>query len=109
MGIRSTPNAAIAPPERGLYKLVMHSDKPEAKAFQDWVTREVLPAIRKDGAYVMGEEKVRSGDLSVTRRRVDSFKSTIAVETRTGPTLFEQKRLLFGCGSLLLSSEAILT
>ncbi len=50
--------------ESGLYKLVLRSDKPEAKVFQDWVTREVLPAIRKDGAYVMGEEKVRSGDLS---------------------------------------------
>ncbi|WP_425514364.1 BRO family protein [Azospirillum soli] len=30
--------------ESGLYKLVMRSDKPEAQAFQDWVTREVLPA-----------------------------------------------------------------
>jgi prophage antirepressor-like protein len=33
--------------ESGLYKLVMRSDKKEAKAFQDWVTREVLPSIRK--------------------------------------------------------------
>ena len=44
--------------ESGLYKLIMRSDKPEARAFQDWVTKVVLPAIRKDGAYVMGEEKV---------------------------------------------------
>ncbi|MFN7009050.1 MAG: Bro-N domain-containing protein [Allorhizobium sp.] len=36
--------------ESGLYKLVLRSDKPEAKPFQDWVTKEVLPAIRKDGA-----------------------------------------------------------
>lgn len=50
--------------ESGVYKLVMRSDKPEAKAFQDWVTRVVLPAIRKDGAYVMGEEKVATGELS---------------------------------------------
>lgn len=35
--------------ESGLYKIVMRSDKPEARAFQDWVTRDVLPAIRKDG------------------------------------------------------------
>ncbi|MGF7173554.1 BRO-N domain-containing protein [Azospirillum doebereinerae] len=35
--------------ESGLYKLVMRSDKPEARKFQDWVTRDVLPAIRKDG------------------------------------------------------------
>lgn len=34
--------------ESGLYKLVMRSDKPEARRFQDWVTKEVLPAIRKD-------------------------------------------------------------
>src|SRR5690606_38088722 len=33
--------------ESGLYKLIMRSDKPEARKFQDWVTREVLPAIRK--------------------------------------------------------------
>ncbi|MDH1732445.1 BRO family protein [Pseudomonas chengduensis] len=49
--------------ESGLYKLVMRSDKPEARAFQDWVTRVVLPAIRKDGAYVMGEEKVATGEM----------------------------------------------
>ncbi len=41
--------------ESGLYKLVMRSDKPEAKAFQDWVTREVLPSIRKTGSYSAGE------------------------------------------------------
>jgi prophage antirepressor-like protein len=33
--------------ESGLYKLVMRSDKPEAKSFQDWVTKVVLPAIPK--------------------------------------------------------------
>lgn len=33
--------------ESGLYKLVMRSDKPQAKPFQDWVTKEVLPSIRK--------------------------------------------------------------
>jgi prophage antirepressor-like protein len=35
--------------EAGLYKLIMRSDKAEARPFQDWVTRVVLPAIRKDG------------------------------------------------------------
>lgn len=32
--------------ESGLYKLIMRSDKPTAKPFQDWVTKVVLPAIR---------------------------------------------------------------
>jgi hypothetical protein len=43
---------------------LMPSDKPEAKALQDWVNRVVLPAICKDGAYVLGEEKVATGELS---------------------------------------------
>lgn len=34
--------------ESGLYKLVLRSDKPEAKEFQHWATSVVLPAIRKD-------------------------------------------------------------
>lgn len=42
--------------ESGLYKLIMRSDKPEAHKFQDWVTREVLPAIRKTGGYLLNEE-----------------------------------------------------
>lgn len=35
--------------EFGLYMLVMRSDKPEAKAFQDWVIRVALSTMRKDG------------------------------------------------------------
>jgi len=50
--------------ESGLYKITMRSDKPEARAFQDWVTRVVLPAICKDGGYVMGEEKLATGKFT---------------------------------------------
>lgn len=38
--------------ESNLYKLVFQSRKPEAERFADWVTAEVLPAIRKHGAYM---------------------------------------------------------
>lgn len=38
--------------EPGLYRIVMKSRKPEAKEFQRWVTHEVLPSIRKHGAYM---------------------------------------------------------
>ena len=34
--------------ESGLYKLTMRSDKALAREFQDWMTREVLPAIRNE-------------------------------------------------------------
>ncbi|EEW80532.1 LOW QUALITY PROTEIN: BRO family protein, partial [Brucella abortus bv. 4 str. 292] len=51
--------------ESGLYKLIMRSRKPEAKKFQNWVTQVVLPAIRKDGMYVRGEEKVSAGEMDL--------------------------------------------
>lgn len=41
--------------EAGLYSLIMASKKPEAKAFKRWVTHEVLPAIRKDGGYMVAK------------------------------------------------------
>lgn len=37
--------------ESGRYRLTMRSTKPEAKPFQDWVVKEVLPSIRKTGGY----------------------------------------------------------
>ncbi len=42
--------------ESGLYALINRSDKPEAKVFQRWVNREVLPSIRKTGGYLLNEE-----------------------------------------------------
>jgi anti-repressor protein len=38
--------------ESGLYSLALKSRKPEAKEFKHWVTHEVLPTIRKHGAYM---------------------------------------------------------
>ena len=37
--------------EPNLYKVIFQSRKPEAEKFADWVTSEVLPSIRKHGAY----------------------------------------------------------
>lgn len=37
--------------ESGLYSLILSSKLPNAKRFKRWVTSEVLPAIRKTGAY----------------------------------------------------------
>lgn len=38
--------------EDGLYDVILDSRKPEAKAFRKWVTSDVLPSIRKNGAYM---------------------------------------------------------
>ena len=41
--------------ESGLYNVILRSDKPEAVPFRRWVTHEVLPSIRKHGAYMTPE------------------------------------------------------
>jgi len=38
--------------ESGVYSLIMSSKLPTAKRFKHWVTSEILPSIRKEGAYV---------------------------------------------------------
>lgn len=47
-----TPRGMIIINESGLYSLILSSKLPKAKEFKRWVTSEVLPAIRKHGAYM---------------------------------------------------------
>lgn len=54
--------------ESGLYTLIIRSNKPKARAFRKWVTAEVLPSIRKTGAYrvpgaLSTEEVIRLANL----------------------------------------------
>lgn len=41
--------------ESGLYSLILKSKLPQARQFKRWVTNEVLPSIRKHGAYMTSE------------------------------------------------------
>ena len=55
--------------ESGLYSLVLGSRKPEAKAFKRWITHEVIPSIRKHGAYMTPgklEEVMNDPDAWIT-------------------------------------------
>lgn len=50
--------------EQSLYKIIFKSRKPFAEEFQDWICEVVIPAIRKDGAYVDGEEDFAQNNMS---------------------------------------------
>ena len=41
--------------ESGLYSVILRSDKPQAKQFKKWITAEVIPSIRKHGAYMTAD------------------------------------------------------
>ncbi len=68
--------------EPGFYKLVMRSRKPEAKAFQRWVTHEVLPALRRDGGYMVARdetpEEMMARAVLLAQATIDRQKSRIA-------------------------------
>lgn len=53
MGTLGGPQTVTIINESGLYSLILTSRKPAAKRFKKWVTREVLPTLRRTGAYVM--------------------------------------------------------
>ena len=68
--------------EPGFYKLVMRSRKPEAKAFQRWVTHEVLPALRRDGGYMVARDETPEQTMAravlLAQQTIDRQKSRIA-------------------------------
>lgn len=63
--------------ESGLYSLILSSKLPTAKKFKRWVTAEVLPSIRKHGAYAAPGVKFREMDaeakLNNSRARLSAM------------------------------------
>ena len=58
--------------ESGLYSLILSSKMPKAKAFKRWVTSEVLPAIRKNGAYESFQAQQHIEQLEATNARLNA-------------------------------------
>ena len=52
IGVLGNGKSQLIVSESGLYKLIMVSRNKEAVKFQDWIVEEVLPSIRKYGAYI---------------------------------------------------------
>lgn len=69
--------------EANLYRAIFQSKKPEAERFTDWVTEEVLPAIRKTGRYetrpmTMAEQLAAQANLLVAmEQRQDRLEARI--------------------------------
>lgn len=49
--------------ESGLYALIINSNLPSAKKFKHWVTSEVIPSLRKNGGYIVGQENMSDEQL----------------------------------------------
>lgn len=65
--------------ESGLYSLILSSKLPNAKKFKRWVTSEVLPAIRRHGAYLTDQKAIdittnKEGLASLLKQAADQLE-----------------------------------
>lgn len=80
--------------ESGVYSLIFSSKLPRAKKFKHWVTSEVLPAIRKHGAYMTDEKAFdvvnnKDGLASLLQQAADQLRvKDIQIEKMKPKALF---------------------
>lgn len=107
-GNRGNPNQTVIN-EAGLYTLIMSSRKPEAKQFKRWITHEVIPSIRKHGAYMTTEtiEKTLSNPdfiITLATKLKEEQARAAALEQKI---VTDKPKVLFA-ESLETSSDCIL-
>ena len=79
--------------ESGVYKLVFKSHKPNAEAFTDWITDEVLPTIRKTGGYVNNDDLFIATYLPYADESTKlMFKSTLSTVRKQNEIIENQKK-----------------
>lgn len=90
--------------ESGLYSLILSSKLPQAKEFKRWVTREVLPQIRQQGAYVpenlsdeafialfTGQKKLKEQQLALAQD-VDYLKNEQPIHPSFAQALLKKRK-----------------
>ena len=70
-GNRGNPNVTYVS-ESALYRILNRSNSPKARPFERWVTKEVIPSIRKTGKY---ETPVQKVELSEWEKNIKSRES----------------------------------
>lgn len=75
---------AIIINESGLYAVILRSDKPQAKPFRKWMTSEVLPAIRKTGAYIPEQKQLTPIEMiaSIANNAVETERRLNLAESK---------------------------
>lgn len=95
--------------ESGVYKLVFKSRKPNAEAFTDWVTDDVLPEIRENGSYTTpkkksSEERFKIMEMNARSRMAQTYMKLAQVDTLSST----YKNVLVSKASEVLAGERII-
>jgi len=93
--------------ESGLYSAILKSRKPEAKAFQKWVTSEVLPSIRKTGSYSVPQQQPTKISFNEAAAGLDIIYRSLNVSESGKLSLFRGLAEDYGVSTNRLPSYAI--
>ena len=87
--------------ESGLYSLILSSKLPQAKEFKRWVTSEVLPSIRKTGAYLTQDfcMRVLNAEGTVTTTQIAQDYGMTAHDLNQ---ILVDMKLVYPCGGQLV-------
>ena len=87
--------------ESGLYSLILSSKLPQAKEFKRWVTNEVLPQIRKTGAYLTQDfcMRVLNAEGTVTTTQIAQDYGMTAHDLNQ---ILVDMKLVYPCGGQLV-------
>ncbi|WP_332869660.1 Bro-N domain-containing protein [Clostridioides difficile] len=83
--------------ESGVYKLIFKSRKEEAEKFQDWISDEVLPQIRQNGAYITDNanpEKLREKASEIEKLQLAYNSTSMLKELLDGAGFDNKSKLL---------------
>lgn len=97
---RRTPTAGgiqemLFIPEGDVYRLITHSKLPSAERFESWIFDEVLPSIRKHGAYITPDTiEQMIADPDTTIQLLTTLKEERQARVRLEAENAQQKQLL---------------
>ena len=80
-------------PEGDVYRLIVHSKLPSAERFERWVFDEVLPSIRKHGAYITRE---KLWEVATSPEAMMKLCSDLLAEQEENAALREENAMLEG-------------
>ncbi len=79
------PQSVTVLSEPGLYRLIFQSRKPSAEAFKKWVFGEVLPSLRKTGAYAIPAGQALAAAAAAMKGTVEEAARRVLAGTLTVP------------------------
>ncbi|WP_236878267.1 Bro-N domain-containing protein, partial [Clostridioides difficile] len=100
--------------ESGLYSLILSSKLSTAKKFKHWVTRDVLPSIRKTGTYstkskdIKDESEIKYMNAQARLKNARAREAKIYLELADKVDIKEYKQIMYSKTTELISGEALI-